>query len=155
MTQWMLAIWSRSSAFSKTSLNIWKFTVHVLLKLGLENFEHYFARVWEHSLALPFFGIGMKTNLFQSCSHCWLVLIQQEWKELYLKKNLKNIICLQWIGYLCTSSGVILKIFNNWNQMPLQDRLVTSQNGPGWKGLVELRWCQSAEHHDSTWYQFK
>ena len=31
-----------SSAFSKTSLNIWKFTVHVLLKLGLENFEHYF-----------------------------------------------------------------------------------------------------------------
>ena len=30
------------SAFSKTSLNIWKFTVHVLLKPGLENFEHYF-----------------------------------------------------------------------------------------------------------------
>ena len=29
-----------SSAFSKTSLNIWKFTVHVLLKTGLENFEH-------------------------------------------------------------------------------------------------------------------
>ena len=33
---------SGSSAFSKTSLNIWKFTVHMLLKLGLENFEHYF-----------------------------------------------------------------------------------------------------------------
>ena len=33
---------SGSSAFSKTSLNIWKFTVHVLLKLGLENFKHYF-----------------------------------------------------------------------------------------------------------------
>ena len=32
---------SGSSAFSKTSLNIWKFTVHVLLKLGLENFRHY------------------------------------------------------------------------------------------------------------------
>ena len=31
------------SAFSKSSLNIWKFTVHVLLKPGLENFEHYFA----------------------------------------------------------------------------------------------------------------
>ena len=31
------------SAFSKTSLNIWKFTVHVLLKPGLENFEHYFS----------------------------------------------------------------------------------------------------------------
>ena len=33
---------SGSSAFSKTSLDIWKFTVHVLLKPGLENFEHYF-----------------------------------------------------------------------------------------------------------------
>ena len=33
---------SGSSAFSKTSLNIWKFTVHVLLKPDLENFEHYF-----------------------------------------------------------------------------------------------------------------
>ena len=36
---------SGSSAFSKTSLNIWKFTVHVLLKSGLENFEHYFTRI--------------------------------------------------------------------------------------------------------------
>ena len=34
---------SGSSAFSKTSLNIWKFLVHVLLKPGLENFEHNFA----------------------------------------------------------------------------------------------------------------
>ena len=35
---------SGSSAFSKSSLYIWKFMVHVLLKPGLENFEHYFAR---------------------------------------------------------------------------------------------------------------
>ena len=34
---------SGSSAFSKPSLNIWKFTVHILLKLDLENFEYYFA----------------------------------------------------------------------------------------------------------------
>ena len=33
---------SSFSAFSKSSLNIWKFTVHILLKSGLENFEHYF-----------------------------------------------------------------------------------------------------------------
>ena len=39
---------SDSSDFSKTSLNIWKFTVHVLLKPGLENFEHYFT-----SMRLP------------------------------------------------------------------------------------------------------
>ena len=36
---------SGSSAFSKSSFNIWKFTVHMLLKPGLENVEHYFARV--------------------------------------------------------------------------------------------------------------
>ena len=36
---------SGSSAFSKTSLNIWKFMVHVLLKPGLENFKHYFTSV--------------------------------------------------------------------------------------------------------------
>ena len=36
---------SGSSAFSKSSLNIWKFTVHILWKPGLENFEHYFTSV--------------------------------------------------------------------------------------------------------------
>ena len=36
---------SGSSAFSKTSLNIWEFMVHILLKAGLENFEHYFTSV--------------------------------------------------------------------------------------------------------------
>ena len=36
---------SGSSAISKSSLNIWKFSVHVMLKPGLENFEHYFASV--------------------------------------------------------------------------------------------------------------
>ena len=40
-------LFSGSSAFSKTSLNIWKFMVHVLLKPGLENFEHYFTSVWD------------------------------------------------------------------------------------------------------------
>ena len=36
---------SGSFAFSKSNLNIWKFTVHILLKPGLENFERYFASV--------------------------------------------------------------------------------------------------------------
>ena len=40
---------SGSSAFSKSSVSIWKFTVHVLLKPALENFEHYFASVCEMS----------------------------------------------------------------------------------------------------------
>ena len=44
---------SGSSAFSKTSLNIWKFLVHVLLKPRLENIEYYFASMWdEYNCAL-------------------------------------------------------------------------------------------------------
>ena len=38
----VLNLISGSSAFSKSNLNIWKFTVHVVLKPGLENFQHYF-----------------------------------------------------------------------------------------------------------------
>ena len=41
----LISGFSGFSAFSKTSLNIWKFTVHILLKSGLENFEHYFISV--------------------------------------------------------------------------------------------------------------
>ena len=49
-----------SSAVSKTSLNIWKFMLHVLLKPSLENFEHYFAIVWDEYncvVVWVFFGI--------------------------------------------------------------------------------------------------
>ena len=48
------------SAFSKSSLNIWKIMFHVLLKSGLENFEHYFASVWDEcncTVVGAFFGI--------------------------------------------------------------------------------------------------
>ena len=52
---------SGSSAFSKTSLNNWKFVVHVLLKPGLENVEHYFTSVWDEcncAVVWAFFGIA-------------------------------------------------------------------------------------------------
>ena len=52
---------SGSSAFSKSSLNIWKFLVNVLLKPGLENFEHYFASMWDKcncAVVWAFFGIS-------------------------------------------------------------------------------------------------
>jgi len=84
----MLFLWSSGylqfdlwflSAFSKSCLSIWTCSVHVLLKPSLKDFEHYLASMWNESncmvvwtfLALLFFQIGMKTDLFQSCSHCW------------------------------------------------------------------------------------
>ena len=50
---------SGSSAFSKSSLTIWKFMVPILLKPGLENFQHYFASVWDEcNCVWAFFGIA-------------------------------------------------------------------------------------------------
>ena len=52
---------SGSSAFSKSSLNFWKFMVHVLLKPNLENFEHYFASMWDEcncAVVWALFGIA-------------------------------------------------------------------------------------------------
>ena len=70
---------SGSSAFSKSSLNIWKFTVHILLKPGLENFQHYFAGVWDEcncAVVWAFFGIAFFWHcLFQSCGHYWVFQI--------------------------------------------------------------------------------
>ena len=74
---------SASSAFLKTSLSIWKFTGHVLLKPGLENFKHYFTTVWDECncvVVWTFFGIAFLWDwnenwLFQSCGHCWVFQI--------------------------------------------------------------------------------
>ena len=74
---------SGSSAFSKPSLDVWKFLVHVTLKSNMQDFEHNLTsmgdgstvRWFEHSLVLPFLGIGMRTGLFQSCGHCWIFQI--------------------------------------------------------------------------------
>ena len=74
----MINFISCSSAFPKYSLNFWNFSVHVLLKPSLENFEHYFASVWNqrrYMVDWKFFGIGMKTDHFLSCGYCWVFQI--------------------------------------------------------------------------------
>ena len=78
--QQMLAIWSLlpkpflNSAWTSES------SFQLLLKPGLKNFEHYFTSMWDECncvvvWALPFFGTGMKTELFQSCGHWWVFQI--------------------------------------------------------------------------------
>ena len=70
---------SGSSAFSKTSLNIWKFTDDVLLKLCLENFEHYFTSVWNECncvVVWEFLGIAFLWDWTEYCPFpvLWLLL---------------------------------------------------------------------------------
>ena len=74
---------SGSSAFSEPSLYIWKFFILVLLKPSLKDFGHNLARMWNDCncmvvgtfFGIAFFGIWMKTDLFQSCGHCWVFQI--------------------------------------------------------------------------------
>ena len=74
---------SGSSAFSKTSLNIWNFMVHIVLKPSLENFEHYFTSMWDEcncAVVWAFFAIAFLWDwnenwFFQSCGHCWVFQI--------------------------------------------------------------------------------
>ena len=98
---------SGSSAFSKTSLNIWKFTVHMLLKPGLENFEDYFTSMWDEcscAVVWTFFGIAFlwdwnEIDLFQSRDHCWVFQI-----------------C--WYVEWSTLPASSLKIWNSWAGIP-------------------------------------
>ena len=62
---------SGSSAFCKSSLNIWKFSVHVLLKPSLENFEYYFASMWIS-------GTGEHGGLPSLVSH----RVEHDWSDL-------------------------------------------------------------------------
>ena len=69
---------SGSSAFSKSSLNIWMFTVHVLLKPGLESSEHYFASMWDEcncAVVWTFFGIAAG-------------LSNQAWNHIYVRTEI-------------------------------------------------------------------
>ena len=85
-----------TSAFSKTSLNIWKFMVHILLKPGLENFKHYFTSMWDESITMNkvIGGDRILSELFQilkddavkvlhSKKCCWCLQIwkTQQWPK--------------------------------------------------------------------------
>ena len=70
---------SGSSAFSKSSLNTWKFSVHILLKPNLKDFEHYLASIWnKHNCAVvwAFFGIAFLWDWNENWSFpvLWLLL---------------------------------------------------------------------------------
>ena len=83
MIQQMLAIWSLvplpflkpawtsgSSWFMYCKSLVWRILSTILLACEMSIVQYF-----EHSLALPFFGTGVKTDLFQSCGHCWVFQI--------------------------------------------------------------------------------
>ena len=71
---------SGSSAFSKSSLNIWKFMIHILLKPGLENFQHHSASVW-NECNFGSLSILWQTDLFQ----LWK---EEKWKAKEKRKDI-------------------------------------------------------------------
>ena len=88
---------SGSSAFSKTSLNTWKFTVHILLKPSLENFEDYFTSMWDECncvVVWTFFGIAFLRDWnenwpFQSCGHCCFPNLLAYWVQHFTVSSLR------------------------------------------------------------------
>ena len=100
---------SASSAFSKTSLNIWKFMVPVLLKPGLENFEHYFTSVWDEcncAVVWAFFGIAFLWDLE------WKLTSSVLWLSRLIKAFLPRSKHLL-ISWLQSPSAVILEAKTN------------------------------------------
>ena len=94
---------SGSSAFFKCNFYIWKFLVYVPLKPGMENFEYYFASMWNEcncAVVWTFFGIAHPWEwneklLLQSCGHCWVFhcLVFQKLKAKYRQyKKLNKLI---------------------------------------------------------------
>ena len=73
---------SSSSSFSKPNLDIWKFLVYIMLKPSMQDFKHYLASMGDEcncpmvstycGTSYLYLGIGMRIDLFQSCSHCWV-----------------------------------------------------------------------------------
>ena len=98
---------SGSSAFSKTSLNIRKFLVHVVLKPGLENFENYFTSVWDDcncAVVWAFFGIAF----------LW------DWNENWPFPVLWPVLSLpNLLAYECsTFTASSFRIWNSWTGIP-------------------------------------
>ena len=100
--QWMLAIWSLVPLPFLNPAWTSEISWFILLKYGFQNFEHYFASMWDEGnfvLVWTFFGIGFKTDLFQSYGHCWL--FQTCW---YIEFS--------------TLTALSFRIWNSWTVIP-------------------------------------
>ena len=136
MIQRMLAIWSLIPAFSTTILNIWKFTVHKLLKPGLENFEHYFTSMWDECNCVVVY-CSVSIELW-----CSRRLLRVPWTA---KKSNQSI--LREISPGCSLEGLMLKLklqyFGHlmWRVDSLEKTLMLEGNGGRRRrGRQRMRW---------------
>ena len=109
---------SGSSAFCTTSLNIRKFTVHVFLKPGLENFEHYFTSVWDEC------NCAVVDKVINCDSHCFRTLFPLSvsmLRTLYFYSLKQNCLCE------CVCGDSILQLCGQRAQMPVSLLPVTSK----------------------------
>ena len=164
---------SDSSAFSKSSLNIWKFTVCVLLKPGLENFEHYFASVWDEKWKVKIENVSHSVVLDSLWPHgLWPTRLLRPWdssgkntgvgchillQEIFLTQGLNSglldcrIILYHWTTrevYPCSCSDTSVAPFSQHNAIrvlvePLS--LSTLRNHP--MLLPHVAPCVLANHH--------
>ena len=102
---------SGSTAFSKTSLNIWKFMVHILLKADLENFEHYYASMWDEyngAVVWAFFGMAFVS----ACLIIILNFLQTQFKNFFnLIKNALRMIMLNFLKTQFLSGTLLLFVY--------------------------------------------
>ena len=139
MIQWMLAIWSLlplpfehpawtsgSSCFRYCWSLAWRIFINTLLACEMSAI----VREFEHSSALSFFGTGMKTDLFQSCSHCWVFQIC--W---HIECSTFTAACFRiWNS----SAGVAISMHNGLSQ-----------------GTLHLAWmleCLCSAHRETPWH---
>ena len=126
-----------SSAFSKSSLNIWKSLVHILLKLGLENFEYYFSSMWSEcncAVVWTFFGIALLWDWNENWSFPVLwPLLSFPYLLAYWVQHFNSIIFVSFIVPLYTFS-----MFNGeGNDNPLQySCLENPMDGGTWWAAV-------------------
>ena len=146
MSQWTLASWSlvplpflNPAWTSVSSVYCWNLTWRILNIVLLVCEMSEITWQFKHSLALPFYGTGMKTDLFQSCGHCWVFQCQFCWhiecstfiassfgKCAYIETNLRNWKIMKWnemIGRDNKTSRVMLIQLSSKNEWSIEKML--------------------------------
>ena len=98
---------SGSSAFSKSSLNIWKFSVHILLKPSLEKFEHYFASMWDECSCAVVWAFSGIVSLWDWNENCPFPVL---WSLL----SFPNLLAF-WVQHF---HSILFRIWNKWSGIP-------------------------------------